>query len=73
MNSISYVDVFELEHEPAGETIQVGDRVRTGPNLFPHFDVIAVSGETAWVRNINSGLDALLPINRCRKVSPSGA
>jgi hypothetical protein len=69
MSAISYSDVFEIEHNhPEPQPIAVGDRVRTGPNLFPHFEVIALSGETAWVRNVASGLDALLPVKRCRKV-----
>lgn len=73
MTAISYADVFEIEHEPAEEPIAVGDLVRTGPNLFPHFAVVAISGETVWLRNVQSGRDALMPLARCRKVAPDGA
>ncbi len=68
MSAISYADVFEIEQHHSEEAIIVGDRVRTGPNLNPHFEVIALSGETAWVRNVATGQDALLPVKRCRKV-----
>jgi hypothetical protein len=75
MSAISYVDVFELEHdgEENPDSIAVGDLVRTGPNHHPHFAVVAINGDKAWVRNVQSGQDALAPLKRCRKVSPSGA
>lgn len=73
MSAISYADVFHLEEQIDGpDVFQVGDLVRTGPNLFPHFLVIAISGETVWVRNVQSGLDALLPMRRCRKLPTAG-
>jgi hypothetical protein len=43
--------------------------VRTGPNLYPHYTVIAVSGDKVWVRNVQTGVDGLTPISRCRKVN----
>jgi len=74
MSAISYRDVFEIEHDQcSSDELQVGDVVQTGANLFPRFEVVAVSGETAWVRNISNRQDALLPVSRCRKVSPEGA
>jgi hypothetical protein len=75
MSAISYVDVFQLEHDEGEtpESIAVGDLVRTGPNHHPHFAVIAINGDKAWVRNVQSGQDALAPLNRCRKVSPDSA
>ncbi|MBC7768194.1 MAG: hypothetical protein H7124_05355 [Phycisphaerales bacterium] len=74
MNAISYRDVFEIEHDQSSsDELQAGDLVQTGPNLFPRFEVVAISGETVWVRNVNSGQDALLPTKRCRKVTAQGA
>lgn len=69
MSPISYSDVFELDHEDGGEAIAVGDVIRAGPNLYPHFHVVAVNGDMAWVRNVQSGLNALMPLSRCRKVT----
>jgi len=73
MSAISYRDVFEIEHDQSSEELAVGDLVQTGPNLFPRFEIVAISGETVWVRNVSSRQDALLPASRCRKVSPEGA
>lgn len=70
MNLSSYSDVFAIHHEREGvEEILPGDLVRSGDNLFPHFEVIAVSGDTAWVRNIDNGADHLAPLARCRKLA----
>lgn len=70
MSAISYSDVFEINHEAdEAEAVVVGDVVRAGPNLFPHFTVVAVNGDTAWVRNVQSGVNALVPLARCRRVA----
>jgi hypothetical protein len=67
----SYSDVFSIRHErDYEEEILAGDLVRMGCNLFPHFEVIAVSGDKAWVRNIQDGADHLALLARCRKLSP---
>jgi hypothetical protein len=68
--SISYSDVFDIDHERGyEEDIRVGDLVRTGPNLYPHFVVIAVSGDKAWVRNVQNGVDGVAHLSRCRKIN----
>lgn len=70
MVSVSYSDLYEIDHEREDEElIQAGDMVRTGPNLFPHFTVVAVDGDKAWLRNIQTGMDALAALNRCRKIN----
>lgn len=71
MSLSSYSDVFSISHERGyEEDIQAGDLVRSGPNLFPHFEVVAVSGDKAWVRNVATGADHLAPLSRCRKIQP---
>jgi hypothetical protein len=66
---MSYSDLFQIVHERDWhEDIVAGDLVRTGPNLFPHYTVVAVSGETAWVKNVETGAQALTAINRCRRI-----
>jgi hypothetical protein len=73
MSLSSYSDVFEISHERGYEEhIQAGDLVRTSANLHPHFQVIAVSGDKAWVRNVQDGQDSLTLLNRCRKLEPLG-
>ncbi len=70
MSLSSYSDVFSITHEREyEEEIHAGDTVRTGPNLFPHFEVLAVHGDKAWVRNIQTGVDHLALVARCRKIN----
>ena len=70
MSLSSYSDVFSISHDrDYEEEISVGDLVRTGPNLFPHFEVLAVHGDKAWVRNVANGADHLALVSRCRKIN----
>jgi len=70
MTLSSYSDVFSINHDREHpEDIGPGDLVRTGPNLFPHFEVVAVHGEKAWVRNVQNGADHLALLSRCRKIN----
>jgi hypothetical protein len=70
MTLSSYSDVFAVSHERGyAEDIRPGDLVRTGPNLFPHFEVLAVHGEKAWVRDVQNGADHLALLSRCRKIN----
>ena len=70
MVQVSYSDLYELKHEREYEEhIATGDLVRTGPNLFPHFTVVAIDGDKAWLRNVQTGMDALAALNRCRKIN----
>lgn len=71
----SYSDVFDISHErDADEHIAAGDMVRTGANAFPHYQVIAVHGEKAWLRDVQYGFDSIASISLCRKIhGPAGA
>jgi hypothetical protein len=70
MTLSSYSDVFSISHDRAYvEDIHPGDMVRTGPNLFPHFEVVAVHGDKAWVRDVQNGADHLALLSRCRKIN----
>ena len=69
MSLPSYSDVFAISHERGyAEDIRAGDIVRSGPNFYPHFEVIAVSGDKAWVRDVQNGADHLALLARCRKL-----
>jgi len=48
--------------------VQVGDLVRTGPNAWPTYVVVALDGDKAWVRNADNGADGLTQADRCRRV-----
>jgi hypothetical protein len=70
MSLSSYSDVFAINHDREhDEDIRAGDIVRTGTNLFPHFEVLAVHGDKAWVRNVQTGADHLALVIRCRKIN----
>jgi hypothetical protein len=70
MTLSSYSDVFSIDHDrDYHEDIQAGDLVRTGANFFPHYEVVAVHGDKAWVRNVQSGSDHLALLSRCRKIN----
>jgi len=70
MTLSSYSDVFAINHDREyEENIQVGDLVRAGANLYPHFEVVAVHGDKAWVRNVQDGADHLALLSRCRKIN----
>lgn len=71
----SYSDVFDISHEHGlDEQISAGDLVRTGPNAFPHYQVIAVYGEKVWLRDVQYGSDGITSISLCRKIhGPAGA
>lgn len=69
MTLSSYSDVFGVSHErDQDEVIVVGDLVSTGPNLFPHYQILAVHDDKAWVRNVSNGADHLALTSRCRRI-----
>jgi hypothetical protein len=61
-------------HSPAdllGEAIasvSVGDLVRTGENCHPHYHVIALTNDRAWIRDTQQGTDHIVPLDRCRRI-----
>ena len=70
MAQISYSDLYDIVLDREyDEDIQTGDMVRTGPNLYPHFTVMAVVGDKVWVRNTETGADGITGITRCRKIN----
>jgi hypothetical protein len=70
----SFLDVFGIHHDDSiVEDIQIGDLVRTGANAYPRFTVVALSNGTAWVRNVENGVDGFAPLGRCRKLQADAA
>ncbi len=53
-----------------GETVhvEVGDLVRTGGNLHPHYQVIALTEDRAWIRDTQHGTDHIVPLDRCTRL-----
>lgn len=48
--------------------IEIGDLIRTSPNHYPRFRVIALSGGRVWIRDVQFGTDHVVAIYRCRKL-----
>jgi len=48
--------------------IAAGDRIRTGDQFHPHYQVIALSEDRTWVRDLQYGTDHFIPIDRCRNI-----
>jgi hypothetical protein len=57
----------DISNDPS-PTIDVGNLVRTGENLYPQYQVIAVSEDRAWVRDIQYGTDQIVPVARCSRI-----
>ena len=48
--------------------VSVGDLVRTGENFHPHYHVVAVTDDRAWIRDTQHGTDHIVPVDRCRRI-----
>jgi len=59
-----------LAYKRGGESahVAVGDKVRTGENFHPHFYVIALNDDLAWIRDTQNGIDHVVPLDRCCRV-----
>lgn len=71
MMTQAHMDLMQdgiIAHQCQGEGLIPGDMIRTGENLHPHYHLVAVNGDTAWVRNIDTGAQALTALNRCRRI-----
>lgn len=70
MLQVSYTDLIEISAEHEGDQdIQVGDLVKTGPNLYPHYTVIAIHGEKVWLRDVQNGMDGLTNLAKCKRIN----
>lgn len=60
----SPVDLFD----GTTEGISVGDVIRAGENFHPHYQVIALTEDRAWIRDTQHGTDHIIPIDRCHRI-----
>jgi hypothetical protein len=49
-------------------SVTVGDVVRTGENFHPHYRVIALTEDRAWIRDTQHGTDHIVPLHRCNRI-----
>lgn len=59
------ISYLEERHNHSPDRVQVGDIVKTGPNDYPRFKVIALDGGRAWLRNVLTGDDAIVSLEEC--------
>lgn len=69
MSGVAWRSLADVRSEPAPPTM-VGDLVRTGENFHPHYRVIAVTDDRAWIRDVQCGTDHVVAINRCVRINP---
>lgn len=67
---ISYLAGGKLTPKP--EPVRVGDTVKTGPNDYPRFKVVAIDSGRAWIRNVANGDDAVVSLEDCCWVVTEG-
>jgi len=48
--------------------VAVGDVIRTGENFHPHYRVIALTEDRAWIRDTQHGTDHIVPLACCNRV-----
>ena len=66
--SAAALRILDFSHDRAPE-LCVGDLVRTGDNLYPHYEIVAMSGDCAWIRDAQYGWDHVVPTARLQKVT----
>jgi hypothetical protein len=52
----------------ATASVAVGDVIRTGENFHPHYRVIALAEDRAWIRDTQHGTDHIVPLDRCNRI-----
>ena len=67
---ISYLAGGKLTPKP--DVVRVGDTVKTGPNDYPRFKIVAIDSGRAWIRNVASGDDAVVSLEECCWVVTDG-
>ena len=67
MSGLGWRSLADLRSEPA-LIVAVGDLIRTGENSHPHYRVIAIAEDKAWIRDTQYGTDQVVPIDRCSKI-----
>lgn len=67
MSALSWNSPADLRGA-CSEYVSVGDVVRTGENLHPHYHVIALTADRAWIRDTQYGIDHVVPLDRCRRI-----
>jgi glucose dehydrogenase len=66
---MTYLNLFHVERPVYDEAIAVGDVVTVGADPFRQYEVMAIRGQKAWLRDATTGMDNIVVAVRCRLVS----
>jgi hypothetical protein len=53
--------------------LQPGDLCITGENSFPRFRVIAIHEDRTWIRDVETGKDAVVQLSHCHRLEDAPA
>jgi hypothetical protein len=67
MSALAWTSPNDLLGE-ATAFVAVGDVIRIGENFHPHYRVIALAEDRAWIRDTQHGTDHIVPLNRCNRI-----
>jgi hypothetical protein len=67
VNALAWKSPADLLGERTSH-VSVGDVIRTGENFHPHYEIIAMSDDRAWIRDTQHGTDHIVAIDRCRRI-----
>lgn len=54
-------------------TLKAGDLCHHGSSSYPVYTVICVNHGRAWLRDISSGVEAIVNLDSCRRLEPEEA
>lgn len=57
-----------MTYRGCDQEIRAGDLVAAGQDEHPRFEVLAVHGDKAWLRDVETGSDHLALIGHCRRL-----
>jgi hypothetical protein len=67
VSGLAWRSLADIRSEPV-LPVKVGDLIRTGENFHPHYHVIALTEDRAWIRDTQHGTDHVVLIDRCRRL-----
>lgn len=69
---MTYLNGFDVDAPLCEQPVLEGDVILLGPNGLLAFEVIAIRGEMAWVRDVDGGRDGVVDLARIRRFGFDG-
>lgn len=70
---MTYLDAFDTAAPLWEQRVMEGDVILLGPNGLLAFEVIAVRGDKAWVRDVDGGRDGVVELAGVRRLGLEAA